>query len=104
MNTDTDNSWQGSVTDDQPQNSDLFDRLDGISQNHNAACDVLEENSNERLFYELGLDKEIWSVPVELVSSGLFKHISITGKGTAVILRCQRRQTLIIKGFKYDRS
>jgi len=59
MNTDTDNSWQGSVTDDQPQNGELFDWLDGISQNHHTACDVLER---------------------------------------------QRRQTLIIKGYKYDRS
>lgn len=43
MNIDTNNRWQGLVTDYEPQNGEMFDRLDGISQNHHTACDVLEE-------------------------------------------------------------
>ena len=91
MNTNVNNSWEGSVTGDQPQNGELFDRLDGILQIHHKACDVLEhmslavekneciqgfspllswshyrtltrvENRNERLFYELETEKEGWS-------------------------------------------
>lgn len=91
MSTNVNNSWEGSVTGDQTQNGELFGQLDGISQNHHTACDVLEnmnlavekneciqgfspllswshyrtltkvENKSERLFYELETGKEGWS-------------------------------------------
>ena len=43
MNIEANSSWQGQVTDDQPQKGELFDRVEGIQQNHHKACDVLKD-------------------------------------------------------------